>query len=398
MKFNVKGLMFVGFAAAILSANAFATDPDPDAKVVTSKAYTDATYQAKIGGGANAGKVVIAGETAGSPTYTTIATAKTGITTGQTTIPTSGAVADAIADANSNANGRQTASSANYQVGGAEGAWVGISNGTYTTVSTVAGTGDDPDTMKIEVNATTDGALSAAGTNGNDFGKLVTAGAVKTYVDNTVKDGTLTITVGNGDAQTFTANASSGTSVTVPMMSAETAEDAANGVDGLVTAATYAERGKFLKGDGTWAVPQDTTYTADSTTITLSNGQFSATTGSISENGTNLVNSGTLYTEFATKQDKLVGAAKVNNADSLDKDKLMTINANGEIQVVNSKISNAAPASGSGDVITSGAVYTAINGKLIPTATGCSAQAPCALVATGTDTFSWVAMSQPAAQ
>ena len=44
MKVKVKGLVFVGFAAAILSANAMAVN---EAQTVTSKAFTEATYQKK---------------------------------------------------------------------------------------------------------------------------------------------------------------------------------------------------------------------------------------------------------------------------------------------------------------------------------------------------------------
>ena len=43
MKVKIKGLVFVGFAAAILSANAMATDEN----VVTSKSFTEATYHKK---------------------------------------------------------------------------------------------------------------------------------------------------------------------------------------------------------------------------------------------------------------------------------------------------------------------------------------------------------------
>ena len=42
MKIKVKGLVFVGFAAAILSASAMA---DPSGTTITSLAYTEDTYQ-----------------------------------------------------------------------------------------------------------------------------------------------------------------------------------------------------------------------------------------------------------------------------------------------------------------------------------------------------------------
>ena len=47
MKIKVKGLVFVGFAAAILSANAMADNNTPSGTTITSLAYTESTYQKK---------------------------------------------------------------------------------------------------------------------------------------------------------------------------------------------------------------------------------------------------------------------------------------------------------------------------------------------------------------
>ena len=53
------------------------------------------------------------------------------------------------------------------------------------------------------------------------------------------------------------------------------------GVVGYVPSATNVQDLHFLRGDGTWVIPTDTntTYTADSTTLTLNGSQFSITTG-----------------------------------------------------------------------------------------------------------------------
>ena len=56
------------------------------------------------------------------------------------------------------------------------------------------------------------------------------------------------------------------------------------GVVGYVPSATNLQNLHFLRGDGTWVIPTDTntTYSADSTTLTLSGTQFSISAGSAS--------------------------------------------------------------------------------------------------------------------
>ena len=84
MKVNIKGLVFVGFAAVILSANAMAANED---KTVTSKAFTEATYQKKSTG-------VSVGN--GSGTWTALTQSVDSEST-HNTAPTAKAVYDAIA-------------------------------------------------------------------------------------------------------------------------------------------------------------------------------------------------------------------------------------------------------------------------------------------------------------
>lgn len=179
MKVNVKGLVFVGFAAAILSASAMAGDGDQN--IVTSKAYTDATYQAKLGGTNKAG-IVKSSTTAGDVSYVDIADEKTditGLTSNSTAaatgaLTTAGAVKAALDDINTTATTEFTGATA-----GADGA-AGIVPAPVTGEqnSYLAGGGDwvAPASGFTNVNG---------GTNADD-NKLPTASAVKTYADSKV--------------------------------------------------------------------------------------------------------------------------------------------------------------------------------------------------------------------
>ena len=95
MKVKVKGLVFVGFAAMIFAANAMAANED---KTVTSKAFTEATYQKKVGGGANANKLVQATDTAGTVSYVEIGNSESDVAAGVNKVVTGNAVAAALAD------------------------------------------------------------------------------------------------------------------------------------------------------------------------------------------------------------------------------------------------------------------------------------------------------------
>ena len=220
MKVKVKGLVFVGFAAMIFAANAMAANEN----TVTSKSFTEATYQKKATAdykvsksdgtwndlatevtenGANA---VTAGaiktyvdtaiSNAGAPSGDAFELTShkldgtSGNTIGSTTAsndttmyPSAAAVKEYVAGQleaqNQLDDGEyQPQTQNNYQLGGAGGTWSalsgGFANGTYTTK-----TADANGVVTIDANATTDGTLPAA-----DANKLPTASAVKTYVDN----------------------------------------------------------------------------------------------------------------------------------------------------------------------------------------------------------------------
>ena len=240
MKCKVKGLVFVGFAAAILAGAAHAAGEN----IVTSQAYTEATYQHKIKGGTigneiYTGKAVIAGTSSGNETYREITDDGTSLTPDSTNLITEGAVADAIAavestvsgsgyevtshkldgttgntigattsgengndttmypsaaavkeyvtdiltdDNNTPGSGYQHTSTADFQVGGANGTWKTVSNGTYTTAGSDGNGG-----FKVDVNALngtgTNNFANVSGGTGEDTNKLPTAAAVKAYVD-----------------------------------------------------------------------------------------------------------------------------------------------------------------------------------------------------------------------
>lgn len=87
---------------------------------------------------------------------------------------------------------------------------------------------------------------------------------------------------------TLTPSSGTATTSTVPGMSGATASAA--GSAGLVPAPATGEQGKFLQGDGTWATPANTTYTAG-TGLTLADGAFKIT-NSVTAN-TSGVNTGT---------------------------------------------------------------------------------------------------------
>lgn len=87
----------------------------------------------------------------------------------------------------------------------------------------------------------------------------------------TVNDATLTITQNGTSAGTFTANASSNTTIalTDTTYSAFTgATSSVAGAAGLVPAPTTSDPDKFLKGDGTWATPAGGTFDVTISTTT----------------------------------------------------------------------------------------------------------------------------------
>lgn len=447
MKVNVKGLAFVGFAAAIFAASAHADTEQEIAakkKTVTSQYYAEQTYQTKIAGGDNEGKVVVAGATAGSPTYLAFDDTPTA---NSINLVKSGAIQAAIAATTSNANGRQTASTEDFQVGGASGAWKQIKPDSY--IGFANGTGNDAGKALVTINATTDTTLAT-----ENEGKLPTASAVKGYVASqinstipagtsgelvtysgtagqvgsaTLGTGTLTVKQNNVEAGTFSANATNNGTISIVAPSWTAASGTAGYIDnkpGAFTAPTTEGAGtqgfvpapaantqtNVLRANGWDTV--DTTVTPDSAHLVTSGAVSTAISGAIS--GANLVQ----YEEKANILDDDTNKTIATNSSATDK----YPSAKAVVTYVGNQINTALPAGTAGNVltysgtagtvnslavdttvgntsnlVTSGAVNTAINGLLatyIPSGTTCSASNPCALVATGSDSFAWVPMAQ----
>lgn len=82
------------------------------------------------------------------------------------------------------------------------------------------------------------------------------------------------------------------------------ATSSAGGTHGLVPAPTSSQRGQYLRGDGTWSTPTDTTYSAGAG-ISISGAQISnagvRAIGSGTTNGTISVNAGGTTTDIAVK-------------------------------------------------------------------------------------------------
>jgi hypothetical protein len=78
---------------------------------------------------------------------------------------------------------------------------------------------------------------------------------------------------GNTFVSSLTPSSGTATTSTVPAMTAATSSAA--GKAGLVPAPAKGKQNSFLRGDGTWVVPTDTTYTFTNKAATLSWGTTS---------------------------------------------------------------------------------------------------------------------------
>ncbi len=354
MKFKVKGLVFVGFAAAILSANAMAADEN----VVTSKSFTEATYQKKIGGRAD--QLAVTTSTAGVVTYKDIATSSSGVTAGAATIPTSGAVADAIASASQvsnfiedsvtdNVTNKAPTENAVYDYVTVKG--VKLGNDTALTPSN-----DAAKVVTIPDMTGADGTV--AGTHGlvpaptaTDHTKFLKGDGTWTTIDSEAYTGTGAIDVTNHVISASTMTGTDGTSA---------------GNAGLVPAQATTDAGKFLKANGNW-------------TTALENVQV---------NGTDLTPDSSNKVNVTIAQGSADGTIAVNGADVSVKNAEVTTN----------KVTSMSGSSTDTQYPSAKAVYdaiqTATGGLTIPgkNASVCNDTTPCALVAE-TDGLHWRTMA-----
>ena len=267
-------------------------------------------------------------------------------------------------------------------------------------------------------------AHGASGTLGMDSN-----GVVELPAEQTVNDGTLTIQVGTNTAQTFTANTAGDTTVNLGAAAgAGLAAGITDGEQGLTSgdqvydfvidqvADGYVAGTNVQITDGTGAnagkkvvSATDTTYTADGTTVQLSNGQFSAnTTGGVADGGTNLTTGDQVY-DFVIDQvaDGYVAGTNVQITDGTGANagkKVVsatdtTYTADGTtVQLSNGQFSantTGGVADGGSNLTTGDQVYDFVTGLIpgtIPST--CTAAAPCALVFAGGTTPTWEPIQQ----
>ena len=161
-------------------------------------------------------------------------------------------------------------------------------------------------------------------------------------------------------------------------MTAATADTA--GKAGLVPAPAAGKQASFLRGDGTWAVPTNTTYTLSSITGTLAvskggTGATTLTSGALLEgNGTsavktravtNLTAKGALgYTSSNGTNIPTLGTIAYWNGAYSGTTSNLAYCAKGAFGDAAIKGVTTSATSGSADLITSGAVYSGLSGKL----------------------------------
>lgn len=202
MKCKVKGLVFVGFAAAILAGAAHATGEN----IVTSKAYTDATYQAKTAAN-NANKVLkMNSNSAGDIGYTDVTSEYSASTFGGATtggnLVTESAVAAALeaagqgtaADYQPKVSGG--ANDAKAHVGNGDNEWLDVEDSAYIEFAKgnlVEGDATTKAVMRAAIKPgtiDTTGATITALTDATDTGanKLTTAWAVNQAIADATQD------------------------------------------------------------------------------------------------------------------------------------------------------------------------------------------------------------------
>lgn len=138
-----------------------------------------------------------------------------------------------------------------------------------TKTSDITNNGSDNTSTYVEADE-----LATVATSG-DYGDLLNKPTIPT-----VNDATLTITQNGTTAGTFTANSNTSTTVALTDTTYSDFTGATSlqaGTAGLVPAPTTADPDKFLKGDGTWDTPTDTTYSAG-TNVQISAGNVISAT------------------------------------------------------------------------------------------------------------------------
>lgn len=304
MKLNIKGLVFVGFAAAVFASAANAAGEE---KTVTSLKYTEATYQKKLTAGDN---IDITNDTisATDTTYsagTGIAiseqnvisvegnltdyaagtnvqfTAGTGDNAGKTVISATDTTYGAF---NGSANGLVPASGAAAgKVLSGDGSWVTVDGTPYTQGSHIT-------INNHQISAEDDGAVASGDT------KLVTGGTVYTAVDarvpkqiGTQADEGKVLTVNNAGQVTLSAADTYQKKLTPGNFVS---------IDNSGNITTTYSAGTNVNISNTGVISADDTTYAAGTHVTISGANNAinvADNGTISANDTGLVTGQTVY-------------------------------------------------------------------------------------------------------
>lgn len=225
MKIKVKGLVFVGFAAAIMSASAMA---DPSGTTITSLAYTENTYQKK--------------DTAVTHTANTAA----GSATKPVYIDTSGVATETTYTLGQNVPVPASGDESKFLKG--DGTWATPTGTTYSDFTGTNGTQAGAHGL-VPAPATTD-ANKVLGSSGSWIGAF---GAATAQADGST--GLVPAPAAGDQNKVLTGGGNW-------IGSFGGATNDAAGTTGLVPAPTTAQKEMFLKGDGSWGTPtdNDTTY------------------------------------------------------------------------------------------------------------------------------------------
>ena len=120
---------------------------------------------------------------------------------------------------------------------------------------------------------------------------------------------TITVTKGDGTSSTLTTQ---DTNTTYNVFTGATAS--AGGKTGLVPAPAVGQQNRFLKADGTWAIPVDTDTKVTNTLNTAAKAYLTGTTTATTNTGTQVFDTGVYLTENPGElhADKFVGAVSGN--------------------------------------------------------------------------------------
>lgn len=416
MKVNVKGLVFVGFAAAILAGAAHAEGEN----IVTSKAYTDATYEA------------LAHKEATAESLTTNKNSTTNY-------PSNAAITGYVDSALANNGGTVNSATLTINQNSVSAGTFGANASVDTAINILAPDWDSSTGQQAILNkpSITNAKADITSATSSDTKELPTTYAVQQYVTDKLADssvvgnGALTVTI-NGTAASGTYEANQAGSSTLAFTGIEETAHKANAIDttegtGNVNSTYYpttnavvdyvdaaiaaqsaadsaayqpvADTGIYVGNNGSWDTLQSGTYT----TLTQANGNVTVDVAATTDTSLAVAGeTGKLPTAATVKTyvDSAI-AAQATTDSGLYQGKssgLSVGNTGGAWLAADTNVTSTGTS-----VPTTSAVYNAIQnatgGNTIPekSSTVCSASTPCALVAEGS-LLNWRVMAVSANQ